>query len=576
MLQRDVAVPGPYHAFFSFPVNKGGYSGVAVYTNSRNVVPLKAEEGLLGTLQPKPPLSEEERISTAYPRAHHIDAFPDEADETSSCFDALDFEGRTLVLDFGLFVLINVYCPAETSDARLPFKMNFHLLLQERVRKLIEEEHREVIVLGDINIAAAPLDHGDGHLPSNVATFWDHPARQWFRQWLNPNGPMIDVIRSFWPDRKGLFTCWNMKLQARETNYGARIDYVLITRGLLPWIKHGDIQASLKGSDHCPIFVDLHDEITLESGELIKLSDAMKQKEGMQAPRLSAKFWEEFSGKQTMLSTFFGKRNSSQLQTFDETTANFSVPLPRSPQFSSSSVPLTDEGMSISTSNSNASTETIRNSKPLRLIASAPLKRKPSEKSFTSGSTKKRKAEAGQSKIASFFSKPTISKSQPKEVIVLDEADSFPDAVPSCSPPSTFPSSDHQLDADYRLACELSATQVDLITQSEASQPNASTSQNTSKNAWSDLFAPLQPPRCVTHGEPAKLYTVNKQGPNKGKKFYICSRPVGPGYDKGKGERPRDEVNHQYRCNFFKWASDVKKEARQDKHRASQLRVGSS
>ena len=32
------------------------------------------------------------------------------------------------------------------------------------------------------------------------------------------------------------------------------------------------------------------------------------------------------------------------------------------------------------------------------------------------------------------------------------------------------------------------------------------------------------------------------------------------GSDKGKGERPRDEVNHAYRCKFFKWAADIKRE----------------
>jgi len=44
-------------------------------------------------------------------------------------------------------------------------------------------------------------------------------------------------------------------------------------------------------------------------------------------------------------------------------------------------------------------------------------------------------------------------------------------------------------------------------------------------------------------------------------------RPVGPGYDRGKAERLREEVNPQYKCNFFKWASDVRKESM----RASQL-----
>ena len=206
-LTKDVGVPGPYHSFFSFPASKGGYSGVAVYVNSRNVIPLKAEEGLSGTLQPKPPLTTEERISPSYPHTHEMDLFEDEDGEVLTSFDVLDSEGRGLVVDFGLFVLINVYCPNETSEARLSFKMNYHLLLQERVRKLVEEEHREVIVLGDINVCAAPIDHCDGHLPSNMEVFYDHPARTWFHKWLSPRGPMVDVLREFHPTRKGMFTC---------------------------------------------------------------------------------------------------------------------------------------------------------------------------------------------------------------------------------------------------------------------------------------------------------------------------------------------------------------------------------
>jgi AP endonuclease 2 len=43
-------------------------------------------------------------------------------------------------------------------------------------------------------------------------------------------------------------------------------------------------------------------------------------------------------------------------------------------------------------------------------------------------------------------------------------------------------------------------------------------------------------------------------------------RPVGPGYDMGKSKRPRDEVDPAYRCDFFKWSSDVR---RQSTHRGA-------
>ncbi len=42
----------------------------------------------------------------------------------------------------------------------------------------------------------------------------------------------------------------------------------------------------------------------------------------------------------------------------------------------------------------------------------------------------------------------------------------------------------------------------------------------------------------------------------------LFCRPVGPGYDKGRAERPRDQVDPQYRCNFFRWSSDVRKQRR--------------
>ncbi|OCH96401.1 DNase I-like protein [Obba rivulosa] len=574
-LPRDVALPGPFHSFFSFPVKKGGYSGVAVYTDSRKVVPLKAEEGLSGVLQPKPPLSPEERVSPSYPRAHDIDAYPDEHGDVPSNFEALDGEGRAVVVDFGLFVLINVYCPNETDDTRTSFKMNYHLMLQERVRKLIEEEHREVIVLGDVNICASPIEHAEGNQPSFLSAFYEHPARLWFKQWLDPVGPMVDVLRKFWPQRKGMFTCWNMKIMARESNYGSRVDYILATKGILPWIKHGDTLPSIKGSDHCPLYIDLHEEITLDSGETVKLRDAMKQNNlSREPPRIAAKFWEEFSGKQTVLSAFFGKKREAPLEkTKISPSPKPSLSLPTPVQVTK---PEEDEPSSQeagpSLSSPRASPTKPSDARP---SLSTTTKRKSSGKApKATPPPKKAKADPGQASIAAFFSKPSTSKaSSAEDAIDLDLDLDADTAAPSGAPTllSQFQSAADQEDADFRLACELSASQTALLAQSE---PAAAASQ--SKAAWSSLFAPPDPPRCAVHGEPAKLFTVNKPGPNKGKTFYVCARPVGPGYDRGRAERPRDEVDHQYRCNYFKWASDVKRDSMRERSIKQKIKSGPS
>lgn len=210
LLTKQVALPPSFEAFISFPASKTGYSGVATYTRW---TPIKAEEGLTGLLQPRPPLSASERISdySVYP-PHLLD--DDELD-----FKSLDSEGRAVVLDYGLFVLINTYCPNDGTGTpeREQFKMDYHALLSARVRGLVEQEKREVIVVGDLNACAAIIDHCEGHLMvakglaegmEGEEGFWGKEYRRWIRDWLEENGgPMVDVVRRFWPDRKGMFTC---------------------------------------------------------------------------------------------------------------------------------------------------------------------------------------------------------------------------------------------------------------------------------------------------------------------------------------------------------------------------------
>ncbi|KZV98785.1 DNase I-like protein [Exidia glandulosa HHB12029] len=543
-LDRSVALPESYDSFFSFPIQKGGYSGVAVYTKRADAVPLKAEEGLSARLQPKPPLTNEEQVSGRYPDIDDFDLMPNDDGSVPQDVFELDAEGRALVLDFGLFVLINLYCPAETSEARTPFKMNFHRLLGERVR-ILRAEGREVMIVGDINICSAPIDHCDFTVPSTHSTFYERAPRVWMQQLLQPHGEFVDVHRRFWPDRKGMYTCWNTRINARDSNYGTRIDYVLVTAGLVPWLKHADIQPLVKGSDHCPVYVDLHDEIVAESGERLVLRDAMKQTPvPRKPPRIAACYWDCFSTKQMLVSTFFGKgaskknvvtvaatdeavpvasKASASDAAGDEDASFFSTP--DEVTLSQESTESTSTGTSTSTTRPTAHSDTSKPSpRPGSNKAKLPRAKKPS-----------------QTKLSSFFKQPSASASPP---------------IPSPSPPKHPSSGDAQIDADYEYALLLAA-------ESEAGAPPPSTPSNTqqSKSAWSTLLAPVKPPNCDVHGEPALRLTTTKPGPNKGKVFYLCSRPLGPGYDAGRGKRLREEVDVRYKCDFFKWESDVKRAA---------------
>lgn len=274
----------------------------------------------------------------------------------------------------------------------------------------------------------------------------------------------------------------------------------------------------LKGSDHCPVYVDLHDELTLESGETVKLSDAMKQQEGMQPPRIAAKYWEEFAGKQTMLSSFFIKRGAQPSPPAEASPLNYAPPTPipsssLSQAFAASSVSTDPEVPASPQSQVKAPSKTPIT--PRLAPASSTTKRKTAEKATSSTSNKKRKRDPAQPNISTFFSKPSAAapKSISKEVIVLDDDEPGVSRTPC-------PTEEDQIDADARLARELSM--------SEASAVADESSSSQSRTAWAGLFAPLTAPHCTAHDEPTKLWTVNKPGPNKGKKFYLCSRYACP------------------------------------------------
>lgn len=334
----------------------------------------------------------------------------------------------------------------------------------------------------------------------------------------------------------------------------------------------------MKGSDHCPVWVDLWDEIEVEVGqdgertkETIRLKDVMHVGEAREAPRLAAKYWEEYSGKQKLLSSFFGNGKAAAKEVVIPVTANseeealvdsspktipldlildsgVDVPeLPLSSQASSAYGPSSPSSSpppaTASTSNLSQSTQSTSSQPHSQPRSQSSKKRKKSsDPTPQSKSNEKKKQKVGQTKLSTFFAQPSTSSS----------ARSGPTRQENIQ-------AQDQMDADLLLALELSQQPPSLSP--HVKPPCSPSSKSKSTAAWSHLLAPLQPPLCTVHREPAKEFTVNKAGPNKGKKFFVCARPVGPGYDRGKAERLREEVDWKWKCDYFKWASDVKKEA---------------
>ncbi|GAA5866472.1 hypothetical protein JCM1840_001328 [Sporobolomyces johnsonii] len=569
-LDHGMACMNAYDSFFSFySRSKKGVHGTAIFTKRETTVPAKAEEGIGSALLPAT-MTGFERIG-GYPLSSEVDM-------DYSTMKDLDAEGRTTVIDTGMFVLINLYCPNETNDLRLVFKNNFNKMVDKRVRGLIKAG-REVIVVGDLNICASDLDTAEPEQRAKnqgLETFTDHPPRKWLQEFTGPGGPMIDVTRRFHPDRQGMFTCWNTKIDARPSNYGTRLDYILITPGLLPWVKDSDIQPKVVGSDHCPVYLDLHDEIEVEGRGTIRLWDMMnsgrsKEDPPPPPPGFATRFYDEFSGKQRQLSSWFGKKGRAPPPQ-PPTTSTSTSALSASPQTVSASAP------EASTSSSQPPTSKLFSSSQLSASnyastngsSSKKGKGKAKEEEKTPAVEKKVEKKTGQQSLASFFRPPPSPeplKKKRKKSASKSKTSSPPAASPparSSSQPAPFtstasPQSVSRATQDEDDDILILDDQEDLVASATASYSTAEVNAQA-VSAWSAMLTPKSAPLCDGHNEPSKLLTVNKPGINKGRRFYLCARPVGPGYDKGKGQA-RINVNPEFRCDFFEWETNVRRPA---------------
>lgn len=163
--------------------------------------------------------------------------------------EEFDQEGRILELDYGAFVLFNVYFPNGSSDhKRVPYKMRFYDALFAHCNAL-RAQGRGVIVMGDYNIAHTEIDLARPKENANTTGFL--PIERARIDELVTDG-WIDAFREYHPDEPDQYTYWDYFTKARERNVGWRIDYHLITPNLRPALKNGFILSDAMGSDHCP------------------------------------------------------------------------------------------------------------------------------------------------------------------------------------------------------------------------------------------------------------------------------------------------------------------------------------
>ena len=213
---RDQLPPGltdidGYHAYFSSP-GKKGYSGVALYTKSKPAQ-VSFDMGI----------------------------------------EVFDREGRTIIADYGDFVLLNVYFPnGKSRDERLKYKMEFYDAFLSLVDDL-KADGKGIVICGDVNTAHTEIDLARPKPNETISGFLPM-ERAWIDKLVSHG--YVDTFRMF-NSEPGHYSYWDMISRARERNVGWRIDYFFVDQAFGSRLQDAFILPDVMGSDHCPVGIDI-------------------------------------------------------------------------------------------------------------------------------------------------------------------------------------------------------------------------------------------------------------------------------------------------------------------------------
>lgn len=168
--------------------------------------------------------------------------------------DEFDREGRVIAADLGPLTIITAYFPnGGRRGDRLDFKLAFYEAFLAHVEGL-RARGRTVLFMGDLNVAHTAIDlarpaENEGH------TGFLPVERAWFDRVLAHG--YADTFRALNPGARDVYTYWEPWRDRRARNIGWRIDYVVVSADLLPSVESAFAEASVMGSDHCPVGVRL-------------------------------------------------------------------------------------------------------------------------------------------------------------------------------------------------------------------------------------------------------------------------------------------------------------------------------
>lgn len=181
--------------------------------------------------------------------------YSDESFVSESFCETVDIvdEGRIIEQHYANIVLFNIYVPnGKMSEKRLELKINFFDKLFIYCEKL-RLEGKSIIICGDFNTAHMDIDLKESKI-YNKSGFTNR-ERDCIDKFIQKG--YIDTYRYIHGEKRNSYTWWSYRSNGKLKNEGWRIDYIFVSSDLKNKISNAFILDDIKGSDHCPIGIEL-------------------------------------------------------------------------------------------------------------------------------------------------------------------------------------------------------------------------------------------------------------------------------------------------------------------------------
>lgn len=166
-----------------------------------------------------------------------------------------DQEGRVITSEFEDFFVVCVYVPNSGNGLK---RLDYRTTWDEEFLSFIQnlENKKKVIVCGDMNVAHEEIDLARPKANYNKQAGFTQKEIDGMDSIIKAG--LVDSFRHYNPETIK-YSWWSYRGGARTRNVGWRLDYFLISEGMLSQVKSVEILNDILGSDHCPVVLELKD-----------------------------------------------------------------------------------------------------------------------------------------------------------------------------------------------------------------------------------------------------------------------------------------------------------------------------